>query len=85
VYRWLHGGLFPGACKASGNVWLCPVTGPGIGNGVIAWTTQWTGEETGSKLPGKYQFVHTLDGETLRFRANEKMVDFRPRLFNNSK
>lgn len=85
VYEWLHGGTFTGPCKSSGDVWWCPVSGPGSGNGVIAWTTKWKGDETASKLPGKYQSVRTLDGESMPFQANGKLVEFRPRLFTDRK
>jgi hypothetical protein len=85
MYQWLHGGTFTGPCKSSGDVWWCTVTGPGAGGGVVAWTTKWKGPESASKLPGKFQFVHTLDGETMPFKADEKLVEFRPRLFNDTK
>jgi hypothetical protein len=85
MYEWLHGGTFLGPCKSAGDIWWCPVSGTGSGDGVIAWTTKWKGEESASKLPGKFQFVHTLDGETLPFRANDKAIEFRPRLFNDRK
>jgi len=61
------------------------VSGPGSGQGVIAWTTKWKGEESAAKLPGKYQFVHTLDGESMPYKAGEKVVEFRPRLLNDRK
>ena len=85
TYQWLHGGTFTGPCKSSGDVWWCPVSGPGSGDGVIAWTTSWKSPSAASKLPGKYQFVHTLDGETIPFKAEDKAVEFRPRLFNDRK
>ena len=85
MYQWLHGGTFPGPCKSSGDVWWCPVSGPGSGDGVIAWTTKWKGEDSAAKLPGKYQFAHTLDGESMPVHADQKAIEFRPRLFNNSK
>lgn len=83
MYQWLHGGSFSGPCKSSGDVWSCPVSGPGAGHGVIAWTTKWKGTESTSRLPGKFQYVHTLDGETMPYKADEKMLEFRPRLFND--
>jgi hypothetical protein len=83
MYKWLHGGTFAGPCKSSGDVWWCAVSGPGSGDGVIAWTTKWQGDESGSKLPGKFQYVHNLDGQTVPFRGNEKQIEFRPQLFNN--
>ncbi len=83
MYKWLHGGTFPGPCQSSGDVWWCPVTGPATGDAVVAWTTSWKGPESTAKLPGKYQFVHTLDGDTTPFRPDEKSVELRPRLFNN--
>lgn len=83
IYSWLHGGTFTGACQSSGDVWWCPVSGPGSGEGVIAWTTRWKSVESAAKLPGKYQYVHSLDGETKALRADEKQVEFRPQLFNN--
>lgn len=85
MYQWLHGDTFTGPCKSSDDVWWCPVSGPASGDGVLAWTTSWKGPESASKLPGKFQFVHTLDGETTAFKADEKSVEFRPRLFNNKK
>jgi hypothetical protein len=83
MYKWLHGGTFSGPCQSSADVWWCPVSGPGSGDGVIAWTTKWRGEESPSKLPGKFQFVHNLDGQTAPFHANQKHIKFRPQLFNN--
>jgi hypothetical protein len=83
MYKWLHGGTFTGPCKSSGDVWWCAVSEPGTGDGVIAWTTRWKGEEPASKLPGKYEFVHNLDGQTTPFRGNERQIEFRPQLFNN--
>jgi len=85
LYQWLHGGTFTGACTASGDVWSCPVRGPGSGTGVIAWTTKWKGQESASRLSGKFQFVHTLDGETMPVSAQDKQVEFRPRLFSDKK
>ena len=85
VYQWLHGGTFTGPCKSSGDVWWCPVSGPGVGTGVIAWTAKWKETESSSKLPGKYPFAHTLDGETMAVGADDKAVEFRPRLFNSSR
>jgi len=85
MYQWLHGASFTGPCKSSGDVWWCPVNGPGAGNGVIAWTTKWKAEESAAKLPGKFQFVHTLDGESLPLQANARAIEFRPRLFNDRK
>lgn len=84
IYQWLHGGTFTGPCKSQGDVWWCPVAGPGSGEGVIAWTTKWKGEESVSQLPGKYPFAHTLNGESLSVRGGDKAVEFRPRLFNSS-
>ncbi len=83
MYAWLHGGTFTGPCQSKGDVWWCPVSGPGSGEGVIAWTTKWKDEESTAKLPGKYQYVHNLDGESLPLRGNEKPIEFRPQLFNN--
>ena len=83
MFAWLHGGTFTGPCQSKGDVWWCPVSGPGSGEGVIAWTTRWKGEESASKLPGKYQYLHNLDGETRPLRANEKQIEFRPQLFND--
>jgi len=64
---------------------VCPVIGPGVEAGVIAWTAQWKGTQSASKLPGKYQFAHTLDGETMPVRADDKLIEFMPILFNSSK
>ncbi len=83
MYAWLHGGTFTGPCQSKGDVWWCPVSGPGSGDGVIAWTTKWKGEESAAKLPGKYQYSHNLDGESLPLRGKEKPIEFRPQLFNN--
>jgi hypothetical protein len=85
MYQWLHGGTFTGPCKSSGDVWSCPVSGPGSGTGVIAWTTKWSSTESASKLSGKYPFAHTLDGESMPVRPDDKAVEFRPRLFNSQK
>ena len=85
MYQWLHGGTFTGPCTSSGEVWWCPVSGPGSGTGVIAWTTKWKGAESASKLPGRYPFAHTLDGETMPIRPDDKSIEFRPRLFSDRK
>lgn len=83
IYQWLHGGTFTGPCKSSGSTWWCPVTGPSIGDGLIAWTTSWKGPEMANKLPGSFKFAHTLDGGVMPFSAQDKMLEIRPRLFNN--
>lgn len=83
VYKWLHGATFTGPCQAAGSVWSCPVSGPSIGNAVIAWTTRWDGKETGT-IPGTYRYAHTLDGQTQSIPSEQKpLLEPRPRLFNN--
>lgn len=83
IYKWLHGGTFTGPCKAAGTVWSCPVTGPSIGNAVIAWTTRWDGKETGT-ISGTYKYAHTLDGRTQAISPGQKpLLMPRPRLFND--
>ena len=83
IYAWLRGGTFTGSCQSKGDLWWCPISGPGSGDGVIAWTTRWKGAQSASRLPGKYRYVHTLDGQSAPFRPNETLIEFRPQLFNS--
>jgi len=84
LHDWLHGSSFTGACQSTGTVWWCPISGPSIGEGLIAWTTKWDGPETASTLPSGFTYAHTLDGTTAQLKPGEKpLLELRPRLFNS--
>jgi hypothetical protein len=86
LYSWLHGGTFTGPCQASGTVWWCPVSGPAIGDGILAWTTKWDTSELAAMLPATFEYAHTLDGATVQIRAGEHpLLELRPRLFNHKR
>jgi hypothetical protein len=84
IYAWLHDGTFTGPCSSKGTVWWCPVSGPGIGDGLIAWTTKWNQPESASVLPAEFKYAHTLDGMIFQVPPGEKpLLEIRPRLFNS--
>jgi hypothetical protein len=83
LYKWLHGSTFTGSCQSHGTVWWCPIEGPNIGNGIIAWTTKFDNAETGTELQGDFRYAHTLDGTSAEVKPGEKpLLELRPRLFN---
>jgi hypothetical protein len=84
LYGWMHGATFSGPCRSAGTVWWCPISGPAIGDAVLAWTTKWDKPESATILPARFEYAHSLDGTTAQLRSGEKpLLEIRPRLFNN--
>ena len=74
MYEWLHGGNICGAVQIVGRCLVVPGERARSGTRRDRVDDQMEGRESASKLPGKYQFVHTLDGETMPFKPNEKTL-----------
>jgi hypothetical protein len=84
LYSWLHAGTFTGACQSSGSAWWCPVSGPEIGEGILAWTTKWDTSERAALLPAKFEYAHALDGSVAQIpKGDHPLLELRPRLFNH--
>ncbi len=84
LHSWLDGATFTGPCKSSGSVWWCPLTGPSIGEAILAWTTSWKGAEPAAILPAKFEYAHVLDGSDTQLKPGQgPLLEMRPRLFNN--